>query len=1048
MADEGKVVIELVGKDSATQTFVKSFQDMQATFQRLEASGSRSAASLSSIEKNAMIAGNAVGSMTQRLLALAATSFVGYQISAGFQAAIKSIDNYKTQVIQIASTLTSLSEKGQGGIGEQFGRNLAYAEQMYRAINVESAKHFASANDMMTVYNRLTQEGYGVRLQEVGALGQVADLIKMYTGDQNLEKQLNQEIRSLMNGQARATDAMTMSLKAQLGDGWVKLVEKHKQSGDLLQWIVSLYPGLMAATGKITETWSAQYATAKSLLDLLAINGLGGAYQQIVNYLSQANDYLRAHGDELEGRVQKAWENVGPIVFGVAGALVNAANSALQLAENLDKITQNRGLMTVFGVLAGSRFGVVGAVAGGLAGLGVAQTFSNDAEVKRGLERAYRASGEFGGYEEPELAGLGYKASVEGPTKLRKPPGSSKGGKGAGALESAEKSVRSFIESMNQATAQGAGDTEAILNAWKSKQLQTLSELAAKGADITEGKDALETAYNSKLRKLNEDFSGWYVAGMGYQYQALQAEEDKKLKAVAGNEEKIAQVHEVFTKKRSDLDAAVQTTTVNLFKGYLDTMASLSPTLVQQNELKRQSLDLELKLSAAALERQIREQKINPALADEARGLEKLVAQAKKYNLEMESDKGLKGWAYARVKSDQQKNTWADAMEGLEGFVNDAWSQGIQGALTKTKLNFAELAKTMAQSFLLNLGKQGIHKAFSWLAEGILGSNKLGTDSNPMVVRVQNLPDFSGAVGSAGESGFGRTALKAGKIGRTMGKGMDLGIDWDDQLKDEKKYDKFFSKDMKDWNKELKVLTKTGDTYSDMMGDWVQYNQRAFQTDYMQGYSDSFNTNVNSMTSIWSAGQAMMTLAGVSGEAQRYTAMVSYGMQGISFLANIIKSGIIMKAYSSAASMYASVIETLPFPVNQIVAPIAAAATFVAVTAFGAMGGNVGGGGGGGVGFVGGTNDQYLMSSAGGDFQVASTGLRKVHEEETILPAWAAQSWRNIVSKESEGKRGGGGLSIGAIHIDARGASKDIDWKKVVRRQIGPELKKLARHNM
>ena len=29
MGDEGKVVIELVGKDSATQTFVKSMQDMQ-----------------------------------------------------------------------------------------------------------------------------------------------------------------------------------------------------------------------------------------------------------------------------------------------------------------------------------------------------------------------------------------------------------------------------------------------------------------------------------------------------------------------------------------------------------------------------------------------------------------------------------------------------------------------------------------------------------------------------------------------------------------------------------------------------------------------------------------------------------------------------------------------------------------------------------------------------------------------------------------------------------------------------------------------------------
>lgn len=39
MANDGKVVIELVGKDSATQTFVKSMQDMASSVKNLEASG-------------------------------------------------------------------------------------------------------------------------------------------------------------------------------------------------------------------------------------------------------------------------------------------------------------------------------------------------------------------------------------------------------------------------------------------------------------------------------------------------------------------------------------------------------------------------------------------------------------------------------------------------------------------------------------------------------------------------------------------------------------------------------------------------------------------------------------------------------------------------------------------------------------------------------------------------------------------------------------------------------------------------------------------------
>lgn len=1055
MADDGKVVIELVGKDSATQTFVKSMQDMAAGVQKLESigvrsagyfsaieknaglAGSRSAASLSAIEKSAMLAGNAVGSMTTRLLALASVSTVGYGISRGFQAAIKSIDTFQTNIIQIASTLTSLSEKGQGGIGEQFNRNLAYAEQMYRAINVESAKHFASAHDMMTVYNRLTQEGYGVRLQEVNALGQLADLIKMYTGDQQLEKQLNQEIRSLMNGQARATDAMTMSLKAQLGDGWAKLVNKHKEAGDLLQWIVSLYPGLDAATGKITQTWSAQYATTKSLLELLSINGLGGAYQQIVNYLIQCNDYLRVHGDELEGRVQKAWENVSPIVFGIANSILNAADGALQLADNLDKITQNRGLMMVFGVLAGSRLGPVGAVAGGLAGLGISQTLSNDAEVKRGLERSYRKTGEFGGYEEPYLQSLGYKAEPAGPTKLRKPPpegGKGGGGKdGGGSTDSAEASLKSFVDTMTQETARAAGDTEAILTAWFGKQSATLDKLAAKGLDVTTGKQALDAAYYSKLQKLDADFADWYSSGLGNQYDLLVAQERKKLAEVAGNKAKEAQVIEVFDRKHFDLSQQMETERVNLFKGYLDTMANLSPVLADQLGYKRQALDYELKLADAALERSRREGKITQDTYDQAQGLAAVVAQAKKLNLEMENDKGLQGWAYARVKSDQQKNTWADAMSGLESFVNDAWTQGTQGALSKTKVDYMEVAKTMAQSFILNMGKQGITWGFGQIAKGFLGdkAGQLGTESNPMVVTIKGAGLAGTGAGAGGASDF---AKRAGKIGYTMGGDHS----WEDQAKQLKTYDKLYDQMMKGQTKDWKMTDKLSDnfwkdnkknatTYSKMQDEMADQNQDLFKAEYLTSYQDSFTGMATGITGVWGLAQGIMTAAGVSGEAQRYATMAQYGIQGISLITQLAKGKVLVDAAKAAAAGYASVMEVLPWPINLPIAVAWGALAFAGTMAAGA-----------------------IKSSAGGDYQVATTGPRYVHQDETILPSWAADSWRNIVNREASGSASSGGsnqlVNVGGITIHINNPSKDFDADKLARKLV-PALQKQIVNN-
>jgi hypothetical protein len=478
---------------------------------------------------------------------------------------------------------------------------------------------------------------------------------------------------------------------------------------------------------------------------------------------------------------------------------------------------------------------------------------------------------------------------------------------------------------------------------------------------------------------------------------------------------------------------------LNLQKTFFDTMAGLTPVLEDQLFLKRKSLVLENELAQAAITKMMAEKPYLAHLEDELRLQQAVMAQAKKFNLEMENDKGLQGWAYGRVKSDSQKNTWADAMGGLEDFVGNAWTQGIQGALSKTKVDWMEIAKTMAQSFILNMGKQGITWGFGQLAKGILGdkaAGQLGTESNPMVVTIKGM-GLSG-LGKGSEASFGRSVAAAGKTGMTLGGGKGLGaskgFSFTDQYKQMSVFDKAFDKNLKDWNKEWKTLDKTGDaswkgfgtglkTYSKGMDEIIDQNQEAFTTEYITSYQDSFAGMATGITGIWGTAQGIMTAAGVSGEAQRYGAMVTYGIQGISLIAKLAQSKVLIDAARAAAAGYSSAMEALPWPINVPIAIAWAALSFAGTMAAGA-----------------------ISSSAGGDYQVAATGPRYVHQDETILPAWAANSWRNIVSREESGsmpgENEGGGLSIGAIHIDARGASKDIDWDHVLKRKIIPGIDK------
>jgi hypothetical protein len=289
-------------------------------------------------------------------------------------------------------------------------------------------------------------------------------------------------------------------------------------------------------------------------------------------------------------------------------------------------------------------------------------------------------------------------------------------GKGKGT-EAAESAMASFIQSMNQEVAKGAGDTEAILNEWYGKQLLSIKKWEKAGLDTSGALAAADAAYYSKKDKLDSDFNDWYISGLGNSYEALVAAERKKFDEVAGNAEKTAKVQEVFDRKHYDLTQQMETERLSLFKGYYDAMASLSPTLEGQLDNKRQSLEIELKLAQAVLDRARWEGKITQDTYEQITALRAVEAQYKKFNLEMENNKGLSGWAWGRGKEADQRSSIKDMMGGLESGFQSAFSSGLQGVLAHDKNSLKKIGQTMWQGFLGEITKASIMRIFDSAAK-------------------------------------------------------------------------------------------------------------------------------------------------------------------------------------------------------------------------------------------------------------------------------------------------------------------------------------------
>ena len=622
-----------------------------------------------------------------------------------FKSGIRAVDEYQVAVIAIAATLTDMAKPGQGDMADIFRRNKTYAEDMYKAIVIESAKHFATANEGMTVYNRLVQSGYAARLEEVGALLLLTDKIKLATRGQEVQRQLNTEIIALMNGQAQGYSMLALELKQRLGPQWANLVQKHREAGDLLTWLMSLYPGLAAANKAIEGTINAQWATTKSLLELVAISGLAGAYQDIVGWLKEINDYLRTH-EELSGRINKAWWNISGAVEGIGGFIGGATLALIEFGANLDKISQNPLLMMAAGAAFGFwRMGLSGAVVGG-AGFAAGSAFLMEKERMRN----FYGTGPYGEAAEtfyPMPKSTGPPPEIEN----RAPKDATKG------VEAARRKIENLIDSLQKDWSQLAEGSFSQVDAWGDHVRREIERVKGFSEEKAKAMTLLGQVETLKKEKIEQDFYSWVAKASGDHYASLTADTNRQLHAVGTNAELAAEAIQVYfdlLKKQREKD---NLEILNLQKSQLEGLAAVVPLKSQQLAIEQKILPLVAEINRLSLDRKMTELGLTEAQKEELRGLQAVTEQYRKFNLEMEKNKGFAGWAWSRAKEAEEQGTVRNLMNSLESGTQNAFSSALQGFLSQDRQNLLKVGQTMFLGLWGEIQKSSISSVYGGLAK-------------------------------------------------------------------------------------------------------------------------------------------------------------------------------------------------------------------------------------------------------------------------------------------------------------------------------------------
>ena len=258
------------------------------------------------------------------------------------------IEEFKMTTLSVATMLTDTMRDSGMAMDEVFDQNRRHAEEFYRVLQQQSAKSLSSMDDLMSAYTMLANYGRSLSptARNAQLLANVVDRIRLATKGQNQEIQVMQELRAMMSGQARPSDALARMLRQRDADFSKTLgtmVSGGASAEEILEYVNSLLSDvdmgkyLSASLGKSLEQLRGNFK-------LWAIDSFGDLHTEAARAVSgiaqeldptSAGSPLRRSLDGLRDGFRQVFDDVGGLVSVIAEPLSALGPSILGVARGL-----------------------------------------------------------------------------------------------------------------------------------------------------------------------------------------------------------------------------------------------------------------------------------------------------------------------------------------------------------------------------------------------------------------------------------------------------------------------------------------------------------------------------------------------------------------------------------------------------------------------------------------------------------------------------------------------------------------------------------------
>lgn len=239
---------------------------------------------------------------------------------------VKAVSDYQDAMIGMASMYTTLA-KDQSDIGATYQKNKQYVESLIPVLQEIDKYSAMNLDELLQMNQALAREGIALNTnnkEQIQGYTNISNAILFLTKGQATSRQIAQEIRAVMEGQLRPSDALSKLLASKIGPeykkhiaDWKKIGEAQKDSGYILSQIGKYLTGYTAAAEDMKSSWTAVTSSIGTTFQILARESMTEVLKDWVKYLDKFNEYLRDHKKEISDAVKNVWQKMKDIAIGI-----------------------------------------------------------------------------------------------------------------------------------------------------------------------------------------------------------------------------------------------------------------------------------------------------------------------------------------------------------------------------------------------------------------------------------------------------------------------------------------------------------------------------------------------------------------------------------------------------------------------------------------------------------------------------------------------------------------------------------------------------------